>query len=143
MTNHQVALVKSSWKIFPFTNPVLVGDVFYSKLFATSPKLKRMFTISKEEQSKKFVEMLNILVGRLDRMEELTEEIRQLAIRHVSYGVKPEHYQSVGLALLWTLEQGLGKDWTKEVGDAWRACYQMLSKTMIEATGEVYESAKF
>jgi len=79
--------------------------------------------------------MLSVIVGRLDRMDELTEDIRQLAIRHVKYGVKPEHYRTVGIALLWMLEQGLGKDWTDDVRDAWTACYAMLSQTMIDAAG--------
>lgn len=114
---------------------MLVGDVFYTKLFMTTPKLKNMFHISTGEQSKKIVEMLNIIVGRLDRLNELTEDIRQLAIRHVGYGVKPEHYQAVGAALLWMLEQGSGKDWNDEVKDAWTNCYSLLSQTMIDAAG--------
>ena len=64
---------------------------------------------------------------------ELTEDIKQLAIRHVAYGVKITHYKFVGEALLWTLEQGLGKDWNEEVESAWTACYTTLSETMIKA----------
>lgn len=135
MTAQQVSLVKNSWKIFQTIDPLLVGDVFYSKLFMTSPKFRHMFTISKEEQSKKLIEMLNVIVGRLDRIEELTEDIRQLAIRHVSYGVKAEHYDAVGATLLWTMEQGLGLDWNEKVKEAWEACYMLLSKTMIDAAG--------
>jgi len=140
MTAQQINFVKNSWKVFQTIDPVLVGDVFYSKLFITSPKLKHLFTISTEEQSKKLVEMLNVIVGRLDRIEELTEDIRQLAIRHVGYGVKPEHYRSVGFALLWMLEQGLGKDWSDDVKDAWTACYAMLSQTMIDAAGYTHKN---
>ncbi|MBC7935890.1 MAG: hemoglobin [Rhizobacter sp.] len=135
MTAQQVLLVKSSWKIFQSIDPVLIGDVFYSKLFSAMPKLKNMFTTSTEEQSKKLIEMLNIIVGRLDRLDELTEDIRQLAIRHVDYGVKPAHYDAVGSALLWTMQKGLGLDWNKNVEEAWAACYTLLSKTMMEAAG--------
>jgi len=134
MTTQQVLLVKNSWKIFQAINPVLVGDVFYTKLFMTAPKLRHMFSISKEEQSKKLIEMLNVIVGRLNRLDELTDDIKQLAIRHAGYGVKPEHYNAVGAASLWTLEKGLGKDWTKEVEDAWVACYTILADTMINAS---------
>ena len=135
MNAKEVSLVKSSWKLFQAIDPVLVGDVFYSKLFITSPKLKHLFKITTTEQSKKLVEMLNVIVGRLDRLDELTEDIRQLAIRHVSYGVKPEHYIAVGDALYWTLEKGLGKDWNSEVKEAWKSCYTILSGIMIEAAG--------
>jgi hemoglobin-like flavoprotein len=142
MTAQQIHLVKSSWKIFQSISPELVGDVFYSKLFMAVPALRSMFHISTQEQSKKLIEMLNVIIGRLDRMEELTEDIRQLAIRHVKYGVKPEHYTMVGGALLWTLQQGLGKDWNKEVKDAWSACYKLLSQTMINAAGYSASTAK-
>jgi hemoglobin-like flavoprotein len=133
MTYQEVLLVKNSWKIFQAINPVLVGDVFYTKLFMVAPKLRHMFSISKEEQSKKLIEMLNVIVGRLNRLDELTEDIRQLALRHAGYGVKAEHYNAVGMALLWTLEKGLGKDWTKDVESAWIACYTILADTMINA----------
>jgi hemoglobin-like flavoprotein len=133
MTEKQIALVKSSWKLYRSIDPVIVGDVFYSKLFADTPYLKSMFNIPKDEQSKKLVDMLSLVVGRLDRLDELTEDIRQLALRHKGYGVKISHYDQVGVALLWTLKQGLGNDWNEEVGEAWRLCYQKLSGAMKEA----------
>jgi hemoglobin-like flavoprotein len=133
MTAHQIKLIKTSWKIFQGISPVLIGDVFYSKLFAAVPRVRPMFHTATDVQSKKLIEMLNLIVGRLDRLEELSEDIRQLAIRHAGYGVRTEHYKAVGNALLWTLEQGLGKDWNEEVKNAWSTCYQLLSTTMIEA----------
>jgi hemoglobin-like flavoprotein len=135
MTEGQISMVKRTWSIFREIDPVLVGDVFYSKLFFDMPHLKQLFHTSKEEQSKKLVEMLSVIVGRLDKLSELTEEIKQLAIRHVQYGVKEHHYKAVGTALLWTLQQGLGKDWSEEVKDAWASCFHLLSSTMINASG--------
>jgi len=41
----------------------------------------------------------------------------------------------VGTALLWTLQQGLGKDWDEEVKGAWASCFNILSTTMINASG--------
>lgn len=84
--------------------------------------------------------MLNVIVGRLDRLNELTDHIRDLAIRHVGYGVKAEHYRLIGDALLWMLEQGLGKDWNAEVKEAWKRCYAVLSNTMIDAAGYKQEN---
>jgi len=133
MTAHQIALVRKTWKVYRTIDPVLVGDVFYSKLFTTTPQLKNLFYTSKEEQSKKLVDMLSMIVGRLDRMNELTEDIRQLAIRHKGYGVKFRHYDLVEDALMWTLAQGLGNDWNEEVKEAWQQCYQILSRSMQEA----------
>jgi len=135
MTEDQILVVKKTWKIFREIDPVLIGDVFYSKLFVDLPEVKHLFKIPRAEQSKKLVEMISVIVGRLDRLDELTEEIKQLAIRHVGYGVKVAHYKAVGEALLWTLRQGMGRDWNKEVESAWQACYKILSDTMIRAAG--------
>jgi hemoglobin-like flavoprotein len=135
MTKEQILLIKKTWSVFREIDPVLIGDVFYSKLFFDTPHLENLFHTPKEDQSKKLVEMLSVIVGRLDRLEELTEEIKQLAIRHVQYGVKEQHYKAVGTALLWTLQQGLGSDWNEKVKEAWAVCFQILSDTMINASG--------
>lgn len=135
MTTAQILLVKKSWSIFREIDPVIVGDVFYSKLFFDMPYLEKLFHTPKDEQSRKLIEMLSVIVGRLDRLEELTEEIKQLASRHVRYGVKEQHYKAVGTALLWTLRQGLGNDWNEKVSEAWATCFQILSETMINASG--------
>ena len=135
MTAEQIALVKKTWKIFREMDPVLIGDVFYSKLFIDVPHVKQLFRIPRPEQSKKLIEMLSAIVGRLDRLDELTEDIRQLATRHVGYGVRAEDYKAVGRALIWTLQQGLGSDWDDDVAAAWTCCYKILSDTMINAAG--------
>ena len=135
MTKEQILLVKTTWGIFREIDPVLVGDVFYSKLFFDMPHLEKLFHHSKDGQARKLVEMLSVIVSRLDNIEELSEEIKQLAIRHVQYGVKEQHYKAVGTALLWTLQQGLGRDWNEEVKKAWSSCFQVLSTTMINASG--------
>ena len=135
MTQDQILLIKKTWGIFREIDPVLIGDVFYSKLFFDTPQLENLFHTQKDDQSKKLVNMLSVIIGRLDNLEALTEEIKQLAIRHVQYGVKEQHYKAVGTALLWTLQQGLGSDWNEEVRKAWAACFQILSDTMINASG--------
>ena len=133
MTQKEIQIIKTSWKLFRSINPAVVGDVFYTKLFFEYPQVKSLFKISKEEQSKKLIDMLNIIVGRLDKLEELSDDIAALAIRHAHYGVKPQHYKAVGAALLWTLQQGLGTDWTTDAASAWEACYNTLAGAMIKA----------
>jgi hemoglobin-like flavoprotein len=133
MTEKQVQLIKHSWKLFRSIDPALIGDVFYGKLFQLMPSLKPMFPDSMTEQYIKIVDTLSLVVARLDKLDEINQEITQLAVRHVQYGVKPAHYAVVGQALLWTLEKGLGNDWTPEVAEAWLRCYEKLSNTMILA----------
>jgi hemoglobin-like flavoprotein len=140
MTAEQIKLVKQSWRLFRSIDPAIVGDLFYSKLFADNPSLRKMFPKKMDEQYKKLVEMLTAIVTRLDNLYVITEEIAAMARRHVDYGVRPVHYKLVGNALLWTLEKGLGKDWDGPTKEAWTKCYTVLSETMIKAAaGEEYE----
>ncbi len=141
MTKKQVILVKNSWAAFRDIDPVLLGEVFYSRLFYASPKLRKMFDLSMADQYKKLIDMLSLMVARLDRIDEITEDIKQLAIRHAAYGVKASHYKLVGEALLWTLEKGLGNDWNEPVKDAWAACYSIIANTMISSADAAHGSA--
>ena len=133
MTEHQIVLIKNSWKLLRNIKPAIIGDVFYSKLFVDVPQVVHLFKTPRELQSEKLIAMLTLIVSKLQSLDDLTKDIEQLAIRHVSYGTKPEHYKAVGNALLWTLERGLGRDWNPELKEAWSACYNHLSSTMIRA----------
>lgn len=133
MTTEQIRLVKKTWKAFRGISPATVGDLFYSKLFSDNPALRKMFPSDMEQQYQKLIDMLNAVVIRLDKLDELNEEIAAMAQRHVEYGVRPAHYKLVGNALLWTLQKGLGKDWTEEVKNAWSNCYKILADTMINS----------
>jgi hemoglobin-like flavoprotein len=59
--------------------------------------------------------------------------VQDLGRRHAAYGVEDRHYTVVGAALVWTLEQELGKSFTAEVEQAWRTAYRVLSTTMKQA----------
>ncbi len=134
MGPEQIILVKHTWKMLRNINPDIVGGAFYGKLFADSPALRRMFPADMGEQYRKLMEVLSIIVARLDHLDDLSTDIAAMAQRHASYGARPAHYQLVGKALLWTLEQGLGKDWTTDVRDAWIECYTTLANKMMTVT---------
>jgi hemoglobin-like flavoprotein len=51
--------------------------------------------------------------------------------------VKAEHYDTVGGALLWTLDAGLGPAFTPEVKEAWTSAYTLLATVMKEAAEAV------
>ena len=133
MTDAEIRLVKQSWRTLRAIDPVIVGDLFYSKLFMANPSLRNMFPKKMDEQYNKLMDMLSVIIARLDRMDELNEDIAAMARRHVHYGVRPAHYKLVGNALLWTLRQGLGQDWTLDVEQAWTKCYSNLADTMMRA----------
>ncbi|MEO6315514.1 MAG: globin domain-containing protein [Chitinophagaceae bacterium] len=135
MTAQQTILVQRTWKLFRNINPQVIGDVFYSKLFTEVPAVERLFKSPMPLQYKKLIDMVSMIVGRLHDLDTVTEDIREMAKRHVGYGVKLHHYKAVGDALMWTLEQGLGPDWSDEVQTAWANCYQLLADIMIDASG--------
>lgn len=136
MTTSQINLVKKSWKVFRAIDPSVVADAFYSKLFLDHPELRRMFPINMSDQYKKLIDTLSVMVARLERTDELEQDISALAKRHEGYGVLPKHYAMVGTALLWTLEKGLGNDWNEDTKQAWAACYQLISDRVLAAIGK-------
>jgi hemoglobin-like flavoprotein len=77
--------------------------------------------------------MLSYVIVKLDKLDDILDEVAKLAQRHEGYGVKADHYTAVGTALLWTLEQGLGAAWNEELKAAWVEVYTVLSEAMINA----------
>jgi hemoglobin-like flavoprotein len=130
MTEEEITIVKKTWKIFRGINPSIVGDTFYSKLFSDTPALRKMFPSDMQSQYKKLIDMVSVIVSRLDTIGEINDEIKQMGMRHQQYGVRYKHYSLVGNALLWTLEQGLGNEWTPTVKNAWEKCYKTIVGTM-------------
>jgi hemoglobin-like flavoprotein len=133
MTDNQIALVKNSWAQVAKIDQLVVGNIFYSKLFLDTPELRHLFKGGLEEQSKKLLTMLTVVVKGLDKLDALKTAVQQLAIRHTGYGVKNEHYAKVGVALIFTLEQGLGDAFTTATKEAWVTCYTILSGIMMDA----------
>jgi len=141
MTSNEIHLVKYSWSAVERIDPVVAGGIFYKRLFETAPYLKPMFSESIPVQSKKLMAMIGYVINRLDKLDTILEDIKQLARRHVKYGVQEQHYELVGAALLWTLERALAALWTNEVKQAWAKCYNLLASAMLEATAETPERA--
>ena len=136
MTPDQVKLVQQSFaKVAPISEQAAV--IFYDRLFDVAPGVRTMFPADMTEQRKKLMATLAAVVNGLSNLQSILPAASALAVRHVSYGARPEHYPVVGGALLWTLEKGLGEAWTPEVASAWAAAYNTLSSYMIaEAYGK-------
>jgi hemoglobin-like flavoprotein len=132
MTSEQKVLVQSTFaKVAPIADAA--AAMFYARLFELDPSLRPLFTTDLAEQGRKLMQMIAVAVNGLDRLDELVPAVRQLGVRHARYGVKDQHYDTVAEALLWTLERGLGSDFTPAVRDAWTTVYGVLATTMKEA----------
>lgn len=137
MTPEQITLIQSSWaKVVPIKDTA--AELFYGKLFELDPAVKPMFRGDMAEQGRKLMMSLNVVVNGIANLGDLVPNIQEMGRRHVAYGVKAQHYDSVGAAILWTLEQGLGADFTPATREAWTAAYTTLAKVMKEAA---YETA--
>ena len=137
MTPEQVELIKTSWaKVTPISEAA--AEIFYSKLFELDPELKSLFKGDMKDQGKKLMAMINTAVNGLDNLEAIVPAVQDLGKRHVAYGVADKDYDTVGTALISTLEIGLDKAFTDDVREAWVTVYTVLSTTMKDAaTAEV------
>lgn len=132
MKERNVDLVQASFKkVIPIADAA--AEIFYGKLFEIDPSLKSMFKNDMKAQGKKLMTTLGMVVAGLKRLDEIVPQVESLAVKHVDYGVKDEDYTKVGNALLMTLKEGLGDEFTQEVREAWIEAYTLLSKTMKEA----------
>jgi hemoglobin-like flavoprotein len=110
------------------------ASLFYTRLFELDPELQHLFaSTDMQGQGKKLMHVLSLVVAGLDNSEQLLPAVAQLGERHVHYGVREAHYETVGTALLWTLGQGLGEAFTPAVREAWRETYTLLSSVMKDA----------
>jgi hemoglobin-like flavoprotein len=140
LTVHQKTLVQESFAIVaPIADDA--AALFYRRLFEIDPSLQHMFRGDMAEQRRKLMQMLTAAVKGLDRLEQLVPVVQDLGRHHATYGVEERHYETVGAALLWTLEKGLGKAFTPETKEAWATVYGILATTMQDAAREALAAA--
>jgi hemoglobin-like flavoprotein len=132
MTPQQVELVQKSFqKVVPIS--ATAADLFYNRLFEIAPETRALFPADMTEQKAKLMAMLGTAVTNLHQLDTILPAVKALGQRHKGYGVTADQYAPVGAALLWTLEKGLGPDWTPEVKAAWTETYTALAGVMANA----------
>jgi hemoglobin-like flavoprotein len=115
--------------------PEVAGALFYERLFAANPSFRPLFKNDMRIQGVKLMTMLAMVVYNLPEPGQVMPTIHDLAVRHVEYGVKLADYDALREALLWTLEQALGEDFTPAAREAWTACYDELAGEMKATAG--------
>ena len=139
MTPEHIALVQRTFAdVLPMADAA--AALFYERLFTLDPTLRSLFHSDMHEQGRKLMTVLQLAVAGLSRLEELGPIVQALGRRHHGYGVRDTHYATVGAALLWTLQEGLGERFTPAVQAAWTSAYTLLADTMRAAAEE--EAAK-
>jgi hemoglobin-like flavoprotein len=129
MDTKTIDLVQASWaKVVPIKD--VAGKLFYDNLFEADPSLRPLFKGDMEQQAAKLALMINAAVNKLTELGTLVPILQQLGQRHETYGVLPSHYATVGAALLKTLGQGLGGEFTDDVEQAWTDVYGVMVGVM-------------
>jgi len=135
ITDTDKKLVQESFaKVEPIAEAA--AELFYNKLFELDPKLKDLFKGDMKEQGRKLMAMIKAAVRGLDNPPKLIPAVQELGRRHVGYGVTEKDYDTVAVALIWTLGQGLKDDFTPEVEAAWTKVYSLLADVMQAAARE-------
>jgi PAS domain S-box-containing protein len=132
LTSDQIELVENSWD-YVLMHAQDAGAIFYQKLFSIDPGLRFLFKGEISTQSQKLVAMITFTVHKLNTLDEILADVSALGVLHKNKSVQPHHYAMVAEALLWTLENALGKNWNSDVKAAWEAVYSALASTMMEA----------
>jgi hemoglobin-like flavoprotein len=133
MTPTEIELIRASWAAVEPIADTAAG-LFYGRLFELDPAIERLFRRSDMAgQRKILMQTLTVVVKSLDKLDHIVPAVQALGRRHAGYGVRESHYATVGAALLWTLEQGLGDGFTADVRSAWTTAYGTLATVMIDA----------
>ncbi len=132
LSPRQIQLIQQSFaKVEPIADQA--AEIFYNKLFEFEPSVRPMFKGNMQNQGRKLMSTLKVAVKALDDLDGLVPVLQKMAVKHVDYGVRAEHYTPVGNALLYALKIGLGEDWTPELRQAWVDVYRIIAKTMKDA----------
>jgi hemoglobin-like flavoprotein len=136
MNSQQIALVQESFrKVLPISETA--ATIFYARLFELDPSLRKLFTGDMKRQGMMLMSMIASAVRGLSDANALIPVLTALGRRHGGYGVVDAHYTTVAEALLWTLEQGLGDDFTLETREAWVSAYTMMATVMQQGAREM------
>lgn len=136
MTRDQIARVQSSWALIVPVADTVAAEL-YERLFALDPSTRALFAAADPPTlSRKLVQTLAVIVAALDQLVELTPAIEALGRRHVGYGVSAAHYETVGHALLWTLQRALGDTFDDATREAWASAYHEMTTMMMRTDGQ-------
>jgi len=126
--------LKTSFDLVVSRRPDLT-ERFYEILFADHPELASMFGHNaRKAQAEMLAQALAAVIDHLDDAPWLQRTLGGLGARHVGYGVTPEMYGWVGAALLQTLAEVAGDDWTPSLAEQWAAAFGAIQSLMLAGT---------
>ena len=134
----QITLLRGTFLLVE-RQSAIAALVFYRHLFNLDPSLQALFHTSIELQGRKLMDALEFTLATLDNPAELVPVLEAMGRRHVTYGTKDEHYSTMRQAMLLTLGETLGEDYTPEAEAAWAIALDFINQAMIRGAGDVQE----
>ena len=131
LTAEQRRLVRESFESLEEYSDSVV-QLFYGRMFEIAPQVRPMFRVEISLQSRKLLDMLTTIVSAIDDFETLRPRLEDLGRKHVMYGVKPEHYDALRVALLWAMGNALDLEFDPSTREAWGQLLGMVSGAMID-----------
>ena len=131
LSDDQIDLLRHGLRLM-HARKQMAAAMFYDRLFAIDPKLRPLFSDDLVAQTEKVMIALGAVVGQIHDLDGCRDMTEDLALRHVTYGVKAADYASVGAAVMATLAEVLDEAFTPDMEEAWRHAYAAIAAVMVE-----------
>ena len=121
-----------------------ITTLFYKNLFAEYPQLTRLFNMGNQAsgaQQQSLASAVFAYAANIGTPEALGPVVKRIVHKHVSIGIRAEHYPIVGRHLLAAISETLGEAATPPLLDAWAEAYGSLARLLIGAEAEMYSTA--
>ncbi|WP_256759375.1 NO-inducible flavohemoprotein [Cohnella sp. WQ 127256] len=140
LSHKSIAIIKSTVPVLE-VHGTAITKRFYEMLFSQHPELLNIFNHANQKQGKQQTALANVVyaaAANIDKLESILPVVRQIAHKHRSLGVKPEHYPIVGQYLLAAIKDVLGDAATEEIIQAWAEAYGVIADVFISVEAEMY-----
>ncbi|PZD97581.1 NO-inducible flavohemoprotein [Paenibacillus sambharensis] len=144
LSEQTIRIIKSTVPVLE-TAGVEITKRFYQMMFTSHPELLNIFNHANQKQGRQQTALANAVYAaavHIDQLPAILPVVKQIAHKHRSLGVKPEHYPIVGEHLLKAIKDVLGEAATPEILQAWKEAYGVIAGVFIQVEEEMYSEAE-
>ncbi|MFD2116575.1 NO-inducible flavohemoprotein [Paenibacillus yanchengensis] len=139
-----ISIIKSTVPVLEVHGQAITTR-FYDMLFQNHPELLHIFNHVNQRQGRQQAALANAVYAaaqHIDQLENIMPVVKQIAHKHRSLGVLPEHYPIVGSHLLLAIKEVLGDACTDEILQAWTEAYGIIADAFIAVEEQMYVEAE-
>ena len=141
LTKEQIELVKTTVPVLREHGVALISH-FYKRMLSHNPELMQVFNMGHQRagfQQQALAGSVLAYAENIENLKPLLGAVAHIANKHVSVGIRAEHYPIVGKHLIASIKDVLGEAATPELIDAWTAAYTRLADILIGAEKNIYD----